>query len=295
MFEILKNAVGNNLENQEDDVRQIRNLFEKIDFLKEDEKETDYQGKPLGILTKNLDHTIKRFQRENNLREDGYIKPGGETELALVAKREKQPKKEKPPFVFMPERQENEETRIYNGIKINKDAFAQKVKERMILSAVEKDDVPTLEEKDESKNEGREPKRDEETLPLPEKKPQLLSKGNDDRVTRFIKDQEVEINHLYKDNKGYMTIGVGHLVADEGELKSLPLYLHDKNDDPIRSATNIEKVKIYQQTQSIKHGQNVVSKQYDPGKNSNIKNIRLRDQDVEALLKRDLRIKAQEL
>ena len=80
---LLSGSVGNNLDNEEEDVRRVRKSFEDIDFVREEESEKDYQGRPLGIITRGLDETIKDFQAENNLRVDGYMTPGGETETAL--------------------------------------------------------------------------------------------------------------------------------------------------------------------------------------------------------------------
>jgi len=48
------------------------------------------QNIPAGDLTrpyidKSLDNGIRQFQRQNNLKEDGYLNPGGETEKTLRA------------------------------------------------------------------------------------------------------------------------------------------------------------------------------------------------------------------
>ncbi len=88
----INNAVGNNLENEEDDVRNIRKKLDKADTDKAFEMEWEEDGKTLGIITRGLDTQIKDFQKKNDLRVDGHINPGGETETALAQTLEKRKK-----------------------------------------------------------------------------------------------------------------------------------------------------------------------------------------------------------
>ncbi len=131
--------------------------------------------------------------------------------------------------------------------------------------------------------------------PLPERKPAVLQNANDEMATGFIREREGLVEHLYKDNKGFMTVGVGHRVTSLEEAKNLPLYVHDKDDNPVRLATDEEVDEVFNQVRSIAHGQGVAAERFSPEANKNMKNIRLRKKDVNPLLKRDLRIRAQEL
>jgi len=79
-------SVGNNLENDEEDVRTIRESFDAIDFNSNSKPEIEEDGKPLGMITRALDTQIKDFQKENDLKVDGVINPGGETEQTLLQK-----------------------------------------------------------------------------------------------------------------------------------------------------------------------------------------------------------------
>jgi hypothetical protein len=79
---LIRKSVGNNLDNEETDVRTIREVLKYLSVI--DSQELDYQNKPLGIITRQLDHDIKVFQKDNGLREDGYIFPKGETEKQLL-------------------------------------------------------------------------------------------------------------------------------------------------------------------------------------------------------------------
>lgn len=83
---LITGSVGNMMDNDEEDVRKVRTGLENLDVIDEEEKELDFQGKPLGIITRGLDTGIKKFQRDNDLKEDGVLKPGGETEAALKDK-----------------------------------------------------------------------------------------------------------------------------------------------------------------------------------------------------------------
>ncbi|MCB1532009.1 MAG: peptidoglycan-binding protein [Alphaproteobacteria bacterium] len=80
----LKKPVGNNLENDEGDVLETKKRLNRLGFF---EKEQD----PNGIITRDLDNGIKNFQKENGLRVDGLMFPGGETERALMVWSENPP------------------------------------------------------------------------------------------------------------------------------------------------------------------------------------------------------------
>jgi hypothetical protein len=71
----LGRSVGNNLDNTDDDVRQVKKAFSRLrmfDFSAEPE--------PHGYMTRPFRDSILKFQKENNLTVDGKMFPGGETE-----------------------------------------------------------------------------------------------------------------------------------------------------------------------------------------------------------------------
>ncbi len=83
---IIQGSVGNNMENDEDDVRAIRRSFSDIDVTRDKKPETEEEDTSLGLITRSLDNNIKSFQRENDLWEDGIINPDGETEKAITSR-----------------------------------------------------------------------------------------------------------------------------------------------------------------------------------------------------------------
>jgi peptidoglycan hydrolase-like protein with peptidoglycan-binding domain len=97
----LRAPVGNNLDNNPEDVENLKRNFAA---------EGRYK-KPVenGYHDQELDNSIFSFQREHNLKVDGRMNPGGETEAALVSKLLKLP-----PFPSAPK--ENEEPLLH---KIN--------------------------------------------------------------------------------------------------------------------------------------------------------------------------------
>ncbi len=129
----------------------------------------------------------------------------------------------------------------------------------------------------------------ETAVPEPVRKPVFLTNIDENDVTEFVKKQEKPITHLYKDNKGYMTVGIGHRVLNVEKAKELPLYIY-KDEKPHRPATNDEIETYYNQVQAIQHSQNVTAEEYDPKENLNMKDIRLPDAEVSRILNRDLRI-----
>lgn len=75
----LSNAVGNGLlikngANKPKDVRAVRQSLASLGVLENQEKETD-----IDFITHGLDNGIKKFQRQNNLKPDGFIQPYGPT------------------------------------------------------------------------------------------------------------------------------------------------------------------------------------------------------------------------
>ena len=71
----LTGAVGNNLDNDPQDIRDTKRRLNRLGFF-DDEVENDF-------ITRELDNGIKGFQRDNDLRVDGKLLPGGETEREI--------------------------------------------------------------------------------------------------------------------------------------------------------------------------------------------------------------------
>lgn len=64
----------------------VRRGFDEIWERPVADRETDHLDRPLGIITQQMDNDIHRFQKENDLKVDGYMRPRGETINALVQK-----------------------------------------------------------------------------------------------------------------------------------------------------------------------------------------------------------------
>ena len=74
-FGLITRAVGNNMENDDQDVRRVKNVLHNTGF-KDEPAEN-------GIIDRPTDESIKRFQTFKGLKVDGILKPGGETEKAI--------------------------------------------------------------------------------------------------------------------------------------------------------------------------------------------------------------------
>ena len=83
----LAGPVGNSKKNSSNDVKAVQSLLSFVGLLPQVK-----QVMPSGILDASDDTAIRTFQRQNNLREDGVLNPGGETEQAL--KKAAQPEQE---------------------------------------------------------------------------------------------------------------------------------------------------------------------------------------------------------
>ncbi|AGH98425.1 peptidoglycan-binding domain-containing protein [Micavibrio aeruginosavorus] len=73
--DFLLNNVGNALENNPEDIRTTKRNLANAGYFN-DETENDY-------LTRQLDDSIRKFQKDRGLRVDGILRPGGETERGL--------------------------------------------------------------------------------------------------------------------------------------------------------------------------------------------------------------------
>lgn len=74
----LKGAVGNNHDNDPEDVLNVKRSLSQAGYY-----DMDQTPEPHGYITKEMDEGIRKFQKDNDLRVDGYMLPGGETESTL--------------------------------------------------------------------------------------------------------------------------------------------------------------------------------------------------------------------
>lgn len=63
-------------------MRRVRSALEDNGYL--DTPERDEENRPLGLVTRELDNSIRSFQRDHDLKKDGRLNPGGETETTLT-------------------------------------------------------------------------------------------------------------------------------------------------------------------------------------------------------------------
>ena len=76
MTNFLKGPVGNNLDNDPEDVRNTKASLNELGYFDE-EIENDF-------ITRTLDTNIKSFQKDNDLKVDGKLYPNGETENSIL-------------------------------------------------------------------------------------------------------------------------------------------------------------------------------------------------------------------
>lgn len=81
LFDFLSGSVGNNQDNKEEDVQKTKRHLGKAGYFDMNQDDSDNFDNP--VLTRKLDTGIKGFQRDNDLKVDGVLKPRGETETVL--------------------------------------------------------------------------------------------------------------------------------------------------------------------------------------------------------------------
>ena len=75
LTDFLTGSVGNNLDNAPEDISTTKTNLNALGYFDDD---TDN-----GYITRELDTGIKNFQKDNDLKVDGVLRPGGETERAI--------------------------------------------------------------------------------------------------------------------------------------------------------------------------------------------------------------------
>lgn len=78
-FRFIKGAVGNNMDNDQEDVITVKRNLNKIGYF----DNLDQDPEPHGFITKEMDTGIRSFQKDNGLKIDGILLPQGETEQSL--------------------------------------------------------------------------------------------------------------------------------------------------------------------------------------------------------------------
>ena len=75
---LLKGSVGNNMDNDPQDVWTAKNNLKNAGYMEDDAQEIESP-----FITRKMDEGIKAFQHDKNLKVDGIMNPGGETERGL--------------------------------------------------------------------------------------------------------------------------------------------------------------------------------------------------------------------
>lgn len=80
---LLRAPLGNNLENNPDDITNTKKNFGSLGYYKNEDQN--------GYLDQELHDSIFAFQKDHNLKVDGIMNPGGETEAMMVSQKLKLP------------------------------------------------------------------------------------------------------------------------------------------------------------------------------------------------------------
>ncbi len=77
LYSIFYKPIGQNLDNDPNDIINTKIKLEQLGYLKDDIKN--------GYITRELNDGIHKFQKDKGLKNDGVIKPGGPTEATLFS------------------------------------------------------------------------------------------------------------------------------------------------------------------------------------------------------------------
>ncbi|MCB1557713.1 MAG: peptidoglycan-binding protein [Alphaproteobacteria bacterium] len=76
---LITGSVGNNMDNHEDDVLNVKRNLNKVGYF----DDLDQEPEPHGFITKNMEKGIRSYQKDKGLKVDGILHPRGETERGL--------------------------------------------------------------------------------------------------------------------------------------------------------------------------------------------------------------------
>lgn len=76
LYRVFEKSIGQNLDNDQDDIINVKTKLETLGYLKDDIKS--------GYITKDLNDSILAFQGDRRLKKDGVIQPGGPTEATVL-------------------------------------------------------------------------------------------------------------------------------------------------------------------------------------------------------------------
>ena len=200
---LIAESVGNNMTNHDEDVLRVKNKLARLDLF-----DNKTEPEPHGIITREMDEGIKAFQKENGLRVDGALYPGGETENALLGTRPREEedrgtvgfggnvsgtllpektktKRTRPTFSTAPIPEEQEDkngfTTTPSGIRVNKSRIAEAL-EDYLLAQIKPPEKPARQAVAEDKPE-------QTDTPVPERKPDREIPENKDDADRVHETQ----------------------------------------------------------------------------------------------------------
>ena len=254
LTQLIGGAVGNNLDNKEDDVRTIRGALDDIGFASPKAKEErEGDGKPLGIITRDLDDTIKDFQRDNDLRVDGLIFPGGETETALVQKKkEQEPKLQQNGFALMPPRKPKQAQQA-KPLAVDQDKLVEKMGQ-FLLGKIQ-----------EQKIESMPPVPDRKPVSEKYRKEEILKDSENVDIIKAERDAREKIKNFEFWGLDQSAKFLNHYLQGDGkklklnrnDIESQPIYMSSikKNRDRFINESLMDVV-------SLKDGETKVFKDY---------------------------------
>jgi GH24 family phage-related lysozyme (muramidase) len=104
-----------------------------------------------------------------------------------------------------------------------------------------------------------------EQMPVPPQKPQILSGQKNEDIIKFVSEWEQDKEHLYKDSKGNVTIGMGRMIPSEDNATTLNLKIKDQNG-MIRQASEEEARQAFKKVKNYPLS-NAEASHYDPKEN----------------------------
>ena len=118
----------------------------------------------------------------------------------------------------------------------------------------------------------------------------LIDGISDAYILAMIEEFEKYVEHLYKDNKGNVTVGIGIFLEEDKEAAKLPFMIRDpKIKDGERPATTKEIEDAYNKVKNTNTGSNVRAEVYRPKSSNSFTDIYLPEGKAFALAREHLR------
>lgn len=108
----------------------------------------------------------------------------------------------------------------------------------------------------------------------------------DDEIIDFTVRHEGKSEHLYRDHKGNVTVGYGHMIPNKEKARSINFY--DRRYSPLQYASDLSRQKAFDLLLEQPFGKNIPASRYKPDAENKLIDLYLDEPEAKEILRKDL-------